>query len=87
MPIVSYFLTSFVLSVSYSVLVRRNLSSAFTMIQTLQNAVLFLVLVSCTHSASVAEHNDLNKVLSSVILEMNNEGVFTEYWYVMYSTV
>jgi hypothetical protein len=57
------------------------------MIRTLQNAALFLVLVSCTQSASAAEHNDLNKVLSSVILEMNNEGVFTEYWYVLFCMV
>jgi hypothetical protein len=53
------------------------------MIRAFQNAALFLVLGSCTKSASASEHNDLNKVISAVILEMNNEGVFTEYWYVL----
>jgi hypothetical protein len=60
------------------------------MIRAFQNAARFLVLVSCCtiiKSASAAEHNDLNKVLSAVILEMNNEGVFAEYWYVMISIV
>jgi hypothetical protein len=52
------------------------------MIRAFQNAALFLVLVSCTKSVSASEHNDLNKVISAVILEMNNEGVFTEFWYV-----
>ena len=55
------------------------------MIRAFQNAALFLVLVSCCtiKSTSAAEQNDLNKVLSAIILEMNNEGVFAEYWYVM----
>jgi hypothetical protein len=52
------------------------------MIRAFQNAAFFLVLVGCTKSASAVEHNDLNKVLSAVILEMNNDGVFEEFWYV-----
>jgi hypothetical protein len=73
---------------SHFVLAPSNgLTSAFItmMIRAFQNAALFLVLVSCCtiKSAAAAEQNDLNKVLSAVILEMNNEGVFAEYWYVM----
>jgi hypothetical protein len=52
------------------------------MIRAFQNAALFLVLASCTKSVSAEEPNDLNKALSAVILEMNNEGVFAEFWYV-----
>jgi hypothetical protein len=69
-------------------IILTSAASAIMMIRTLQNAALLLVIVSCTtKSASAVEHNDLNKVLSAVILEMNNEGVFADYWYVQYIVV
>jgi hypothetical protein len=49
------------------------------MIRTLQHAVSLPGVACCTINSVSAEHNDLNKVLSAVILEMNNEGVFAEY--------
>jgi hypothetical protein len=87
MPTVFIFLGISFISIILKVCKTQPHLPFIMMIRTLQNAALFLVLVSCTQSASAAEHNDLNKVLSSIILEMNNEGVFTEYWYVLFCVV